>query len=101
MAKVSVIQRNLRREALVKKYASVRADLKAIIYNKTLPLEDRMSAQFKIASLPRDSSRTRVRNRCLLTGRGRGVYRRFKISRICIRELASQGHITGLRKASW
>ena len=82
-------------------HAKKREELKAIIYNKSLPLEERFQAQLRIAAMPRNSSKTRIRNRCELTGRGRGVYRKFRLSRICLRELASSGMLPGVTKASW
>ena len=101
MAKTSVIQRNLKRVRMNKNHSNKRAELKAIIYNKALSLEDRFQAQLQIAAMPRNSSKTRIRNRCELTGRGRGVYRKFRLSRICLRELASSGMLPGVTKASW
>jgi len=101
MAKTSAIQRNLKRVRLAKKYLKKRQDLKKIIRNKKLPLEDRFKAQLKLAKLPRNSARTRIRNRCEITGRPHGVYRKLKISRIALRELASEGKIPGMTKSSW
>ncbi len=101
MAKVSVVQRNLRRQRLVKKYAAKRAILKVKVCDAKLPIEERFTAQLELSALPRDSSITRVRNRCALTGRGRGYYRKFGISRICLRTLASCGELPGVTKASW
>jgi len=101
MAKTSVIQRNLKRVRMADSHAKKREELKAIIYNKSLPLEERFQAQLRIAAMPRNSSKTRIRNRCELTGRGRGVYRKFRLSRICLRELASSGMLPGVTKASW
>ena len=101
MAKTSSIQRNLKRIKLVKKFSKKRKDLKKIIKNKKLPLEERFNAQLKLAKLPRNSARTRIRNRCEITGRPHGVYRKLKISRIALRDLASKGKIPGMTKSSW
>ena len=101
MAKTSAIQRNLKRIKLVKKFLKKREDLKNIIKNKKLPLEERFAAQLKLAKIPRNSAKVRIRNRCEITGRPRGVYRKLKISRIALRDLASQGKIPGMTKSSW
>ena len=101
MAKTSAIQRNLKRIKLVKKFLKKRANLKKIIKNKKLPLEERFAAQLKLAKIPRNSSKVRIRNRCEITGRPRGVYRKLKISRIALRDLASKGKIPGMTKSSW
>ena len=101
MAKVSSIQKNLKRIRLVKKFLKRREDLKKIIKNKKLPLAERFAAQLKIAKLPRNSARIRIRNRCEITGRPRGVYRKLRISRIALRDLASKGKIPGMTKSSW
>jgi small subunit ribosomal protein S14 len=101
MAKTSAIQRNLKRIKLVKKYASKRNELKKIINNKTLPLIERFEAQLKLSKIPRNSSKTRIRNRCEISGRPHGVYRKLKISRIALRALASSGKIPGMTKSSW
>jgi len=101
MAKTSSIQKNLKRIKMAKKFLAKRTALKKIIKNKSLPLKDRFDAQLKLAKLPRNSSRTRIRNRCQITGRPRGVYRKLKISRIALRELASFGKIPGMTKSSW
>ena len=101
MAKTSAIQRNLKRIKLAKKFLKKRADLKKIIKNKKLPLEERFAAQLKLAKIPRNSSRTRIRNRCEISGRPHGVYRKLKISRIALRDLASKGKIPGMTKSSW
>ena len=101
MAKTSSIQRNLKRIKLVKKFSKKREMLKKIIKNKKLPLEERFNAQLKLAKLPRNSARTRVINRCEITGRSRGVYRKLRISRIALREMASSGKIPGMTKSSW
>jgi small subunit ribosomal protein S14 len=101
MAKKSAIEKNSRREKLAKSIAERRMRLKAIAIDRDAPPEERFSAQLKLAQLPRNSSRTRVRNRCVLTGRPRGYYRKFKLSRIALRELASSGQIPGMVKSSW
>ena len=101
MAKTSMIEKNKRRERLAKKYANKRAGLKELIRDTDLPMEERFAAALKLAALPRNSSKTRIRNRCELTGRPRGVYRKFKLSRIALRDLASNGQIPGVVKASW
>ena len=101
MAKTSSIQRNLKRIKLAKKFLKKRENLKKIINNKKLPLDERFAAQLKLAKIPRNSARTRIRNRCEITGRPHGVYRKLKISRIALRELASKGIIPGMTKSSW
>ena len=101
MAKKSSIEKNKRRMKLSKQYAARRARLKAIANNTDLPDEDRFAARLKLAELPRNSSPDRVRLRCELTGRPRGNYRKFKLSRIALRELASTGQIPGMVKSSW
>ncbi len=101
MAKKSAIEKNKRRMKLAKQFAAKRARLKAIADDKDLPMEDRFTARLKLAELPRNSSPNRVRNRCELTGRPRGNYRKFKLSRIALRELASTGQIPGMVKSSW
>ena len=101
MAKTSSIQRNLKRIRLAKKFLTKRENLKKIIKNKKLPLEERFAAQLKLAKIPRNSARTRIRNRCEITGRPHGVYRKLKISRIALRDLASKGKIPGMTKSSW
>ncbi len=101
MAKTSAIQKNKNRERLVKQYAARRARLKAIADNDALPMEDRFAARLKLAELPRNSAKVRIRNRCELTGRARSVYRKFKLSRIALRDLASTGQIPGVVKSSW
>jgi small subunit ribosomal protein S14 len=101
MAKTSCIQRNKRRERMVKGAASKRKALKAIIQNRKLPVEDRFAATLKLAAMPRNTSRTRIHNRCELTGRPRAYYRKFKMCRIKLRELASIGRIPGVVKSSW
>ena len=101
MAKTSAIQRNLKRIKMVKKFSNKRDKLKKIIKNKKLPLDERFQAQLKLAKIPRNSARNRVRNRCEITGRPHGVYRKLKISRIALRQLGLQGKIPGMVKSSW
>jgi small subunit ribosomal protein S14 len=101
MAKKSAIENNARRRRLVKKFSGKRARLRAIVHDKKLPIEDRFAAVLKLAQLPRNSARNRIRNRCELSGRPRGYYRKLKISRIALRELGSHGLIPGLVKSSW
>ena len=101
MAKTSSIQRNLKRIKLVAKFSKKRKELKKIINNKTLPLDEWFKAQMKLAKLPRNSAKTRIRNRCEITGRPHGVYRKLRISRIALRELALKGRIPGMTKSSW
>ncbi|WP_026941771.1 30S ribosomal protein S14 [Hellea balneolensis] len=101
MAKVSSVERNLKRQRMVAKYAAKRALLKDIARNKELPVEERFAAQLKLAALPRNSAESRIRNRCQVTGRPRGYYRKMKMSRIALRELGSQGLLPGLVKSSW
>ena len=101
MAKTSAIQRNLKRVNLVKKFKNKRDKLKKIIQDKKLPLEERFKAQLKLAKLPRNSAKNRIRNRCEITGRPHGVYRKLRISRIALRDLASKGKIPGMTKSSW
>ena len=101
MAKQSSIQKNLKRKLLVKKLQVKKIALKKQIKNKNLSLEERIKLQSKINDLPRDGSRVRIRNRCELTGRSRGVYRKFNLSRIKIRELSMSGALPGVVKSSW
>jgi small subunit ribosomal protein S14 len=101
MAKLSAINKNNRRIKLSEKYFKKRKDLKKIIMNKKLTLEERFKAQQKLSKLPRNSAKTRVRNRCQITGRPHGVYRKLKISRIALRQLGLQGKIPGMVKSSW
>jgi small subunit ribosomal protein S14 len=101
MAKKSAIEKNNRRRKLAAQYADQRARLKAIAKDDSLPQEERFAARLKLAKLPRNSSPVRIRNRCLLTGRPRGNYRKMRISRIALRELASAGQIPGMVKSSW
>jgi small subunit ribosomal protein S14 len=101
MAKRSSIEKNKRRQRLVKQYASRRAKLKAIADDLSRPSEERFAARLKLAELPRNSSRVRVRNRCEQSGRARSFYRKFKLSRIALRDLAANGQIPGMVKSSW
>ena len=101
MAKTSSINRNLKRKKLSLKFEKNRKSLKKIIMNKKLPLEERFKAQMKLSKLPRNSAKTRVKNRCEITGRSHGVYRKLRISRIALRELALAGKIPGMIKSSW
>ena len=101
MAKLSAINKNNKRIKLSKKFYQKRLFLKKIIMDKNLTLEERFKAQQKLSKLPRNSSKTRVRNRCQITGRPHGVYRKLKISRIALRELGLEGKIPGMVKSSW
>lgn len=101
MAKKSSIEKNKRRRRMAKMFSSRRNRLKAIAHNKELPMEERFAATLKLAELPRNSSATRIRNRCELTGRPRAFYRKHRLSRIALRELGSKGLIPGLVKSSW
>ncbi len=101
MAKKSAIEKNNRRRRLTKKFSGRRARLRAIARDQSKPVEERFAATLKLAELPRNSSATRVRNRCAVTGRPRGYYRKHKLSRIALRELGSKGLIPGLLKSSW
>ena len=101
MAKKSAVNRNERVKALVKQYAAKRAALKAIANNESLGLEERFDARLKLAELPRNSAKNRIRNRCEVTGRPRAYYRKLKMSRIALRDHGSNGLIPGLVKSSW
>ena len=101
MAKLSSINKNNKRIKLSDKFYKKRDKLKKIVMNKKLPLQERFKAQQKLSKLPRNSSKTRVMNRCQITGRPHGVYRKLKISRIALRQLGLQGKIPGLVKSSW
>ncbi|GAA6156661.1 30S ribosomal protein S14 [Pyruvatibacter sp.] len=101
MAKKSAIEKNKKRQQLVQKYASKRAALRELIHNQELPIEERIQAQLKLNALPRDSSPSRVRNRCEVSGRPRGYYRKLKMSRIALRDFASNGQVPGMVKSSW
>jgi small subunit ribosomal protein S14 len=101
MAKKSAVEKNKRRKRLVAQYAGKRARLKEIARDRSLPPEERFQAFLKLAELPRNSAAVRVRNRCELSGRPRGYYRKFRLSRIALRELGSVGQIPGMVKSSW
>ena len=101
MANIAAIEKNKRRQRLVRKFSARRAKLKAIACDKSLPAEERFAARLKLAELPRNSAAVRVQRRCEITGRPRGVYRKFRMSRIALRELASHGLIPGMVKSSW
>ena len=101
MAKKAMVQRDLKRRKLAGKYERKRAELKAIIQDKNSAPEDRFQAVLKLADLPRNSSKTRIHNRCALTGRPRGNLRRFNLSRNMVRDLASKGQLPGVKKSSW
>ena len=101
MAKKSSVEKNNRRAKMAKQYAGKRAKLKAMAVDDKLTPEDRFGARLKLAELPRNSSKTRIRNRCEVTGRPRAYYRKLKMSRIALRELGSNGQIPGLVKSSW
>ena len=101
MAKQSAIQKNINRKILIDRLSEKRAKLKKTLMNKELSFEDRVKIQMKLESMPRNSSRIRYRNRCFLSGRPRGVYSKFNLSRIAIRDMAGKGQIPGLTKASW
>ncbi|MBN9034213.1 MAG: 30S ribosomal protein S14 [Rhizobiales bacterium 63-7] len=101
MAKTSAVEKNKRRRKTVASQATKRAALKAIIMNQSLPIEDRFKATLKLAELPRDGSKTRIRNRCEVTGRPRAFYRKLKMSRIALRELGNTGKVPGIVKSSW
>ena len=101
MAKKSSVEKNNRRRKMAKKFAGRRSRLKAIVMDRDRPMEERFAASLKLAEVPRNSSKTRIHNRCELTGRPRGVYTKFKLSRIALRELGSKGLIPGLVKSSW
>jgi len=101
MAKLSSVNKNNRRIKLSNKYYKKRISLKKIIMDKKLPLEERFKAQQKLSNLPRNSAKNRVRNRCQITGRPHGVYRKLRISRIALRKLGLEGKIPGMIKSSW
>ena len=101
MAKVGAIEKNKKRRKLVDRYAAKRAELKEIINNRDLPIEERFRAQLQLSDLPRNSAKTRLRNRCAVTGRPRAYYRKLGVSRIALRDLGSVGQIPGLVKSSW
>ena len=101
MAKTSMVNRDIKRTKLVQKYAAKRAELKAIVLNPNASYDEKMDAQTKLQKLPRDASPVRQRNRCELSGRPRGVYRKFGLGRNKLREATMRGDVPGLRKASW
>lgn len=101
MAKTSMVNRDIKRTKLVKKYATKRTELKAIVLSPTASYEEKMEAQAKLQKQPRDASPSRQRNRCALSGRARGVYRKFGLGRNKLREATMRGDVPGLRKASW
>lgn len=101
MSKVSSVEKNKKRARLTKQFAARRAALKAIIKNRETSPEDRFMAVLKLATLPRNSAKIRYRNRCEVTGRPRAVYRKFKMARVMLRDLASRGQIPGMVKSSW
>lgn len=101
MAKLSLINRDLKREALVKKFAKKRAELQAVIGDQSKSEEERYQARLKLQQLPRNSSPTRLRNRCEVTGRPRGTFRKFGLARNKLREVAMRGDVPGITKASW
>ena len=101
MAKQSAIQKNFNRKTLIDRLSEKRANLKKLLMNKELPFEERVKIQIKLESMPRNSSKIRFRNRCFISGRPRGVYSKFNLSRIAIRDMAGKGQIPGLTKASW
>ncbi|MBO6552210.1 MAG: 30S ribosomal protein S14 [Roseitalea sp.] len=101
MAKVSAVEKNKHRRKLVDRYAEKRAGLKAIVMDRSLPIEERFRATLKLSELPRNSAKVRIRNRCEVSGRPRGYYRKLKMSRIALRELGSLGKVPGVVKSSW
>ena len=101
MAKVRAVNRNEKRKKMAKRDAAKRAKLKAMIMDRELPIEERFALTVKLAQMPRNGSETRVRNRCALTGRPRAYYRKFSLSRISLRKLASEGQLPGVTKSSW
>ena len=101
MAKVSAVEKNKKRIKLVKKYDAKRKKLKKIVMDKKVNLNDRFEAALKLSKLPKNSAKNRIRNRCEITGRPHGYYRKLKMSRIALRELASMGKIPGMTKSSW
>jgi len=101
MAKKAMVERNKKRRRMAEKYADKRAELKAMAGDTSRPPEERFQARLKLAKLPRNASKVRIRNRCELTGRPRGFYRKLRLSRVMLRELASHGQIPGMTKSSW
>ena len=101
MAKVSAVEKNKHRRKLVDRYAQKRAELKAVVMDRSRPIEERFKATLKLSELPRNSAKVRVRNRCEVSGRPRGYYRKLKMSRIALRELGGLGKVPGVVKSSW
>ena len=101
MAKVSAVEKNNRRRKLTARHARKRAELKAVVMDRSRPIEERFRATLKLSEMPRNSARVRVRNRCEVSGRPRGYYRKLKMSRIALRELGSLGQVPGVVKSSW
>ncbi|MGF1463184.1 MAG: 30S ribosomal protein S14 [Maricaulaceae bacterium] len=101
MAKVSAVERNNKRKRMAKAYAAKRETLKSVARDQSLPIEERIAAQLKLSELPRNAAPSRIRNRCEVSGRPRGYYRKLGMSRIALRELANQGLIPGMTKSSW
>jgi small subunit ribosomal protein S14 len=101
MAKKSAVEKNEHRKRLVEKFKTKRADLKKVVMDRSLDAQERFEATLKLAAMPRNGSKTRIRNRCLMTGRPRAVYRKFGLARTAFRDLASEGRIPGVVKASW
>jgi len=101
MAKIAIINRNLKRQKVVAKYAKIKSILLGILADKNKPIEELEAVKVKLQKLPRNASQIRLRNRCALTGRGRGFYRKFGLGRIKFREMAMNGEIPGITKASW
>jgi small subunit ribosomal protein S14 len=101
MAKTSAVEKNKKRRKMVDRFAEKRAALKAIVMDQDKPMEERFRAQLQLAALPRNSSKTRIRNRCEVTGRPRAYYRKLRMSRVALRELGNNGLIPGLVKSSW
>jgi small subunit ribosomal protein S14 len=101
MAKTSSVEKNNRRRKLTKRFSAKRAALKAIVMDQSKPMDERFRAQLKLSALPRNSAKTRIRNRCEITGRPRAVYRKLGMSRIALRDLGNSGQIPGLVKSSW
>jgi small subunit ribosomal protein S14 len=101
MSKTSQVYRNKKREKLATKFANARQKCKDVIMNKESSIEDKMQALFKLQEMPRNSAKIRIRNRCRLTGRARGYYRKFDVARIELRDMAGFGEIPGLKKSSW
>tara|TARA_B100001057_G_C22699471_1_gene891082 strand:+ start:630 stop:935 length:306 start_codon:yes stop_codon:yes gene_type:complete len=101
MSKISIVERNKKRIKLYEKYKNKREKLLKLANNKKLSVDEQFQARIKLSKIPRNASKVRIRNRCLVTGRGRGVYRKFKLSRIAFRELSSIGQVPGITKSSW